>query len=285
MTTTTCTWTQLVPQNDSSNTPLGRSSHSANILNNTLYIFSGENVPRQPIDANIHPFDLTSSKWLTPIPAPSSSSNDADAAPTPRVGHGSATVGNKIYIWGGRSGADMSPLSDLYAFDTLTNTWSRIPQHGSIPPARSYFSITASDTHIYVFGGCPEKGRLNDLYAFDTTTDEWTKLTPQDESKPAPGPRGGAGLAYLDGKLYIHGGFNMVELSDTWSFDLTSHTWTQLTPATTSSSSSAVASVPEGRSVHGLVAVKERGVIVSLYGERDPSPGGHVGAGKYHDDV
>merc|ERR1712130_334456 len=78
-----------------------------------------------------------------------------------------------------------------------------------IPSQRSFHQMVALRNKLYVFGGCPAKGRLADLHRFDPHTSKWTKL-PQ---APMAG-RGGAGFAAVgvfpswgEGKLMVLGGF------------------------------------------------------------------------------
>lgn len=57
-------------------------------------------------------------------------------------------MGSKIYIFGGRTGIDMGEgcLADLYAFDTATNSWSKLEPKGegaAWPPKRSYHASAA----------------------------------------------------------------------------------------------------------------------------------------------
>lgn len=70
-----------------------------------------------------------------------------------------SAIGNKIYLFGGRGGKDMTPLqSVLYSFDTELDRWEVIEaKSGEVPAPRSFHAMTASDSDIYVFGGCPSK--------------------------------------------------------------------------------------------------------------------------------
>ncbi|KAI8584920.1 hypothetical protein BDZ88DRAFT_434935 [Geranomyces variabilis] len=276
-TTTTTAWQALsaAAADPHAHAPLGRSSHSANVVGDCLYVFGGENVPRVPIDACLHVLDLKAKVWTVVEPTAE--------APTPRVGHSTAVIGDKIYLFGGRSGAEQAPLDDFYSFDTAARKWTRIINHagtGSVlPAARSYFSMASSADHIYLFGGCPASGgRSNDLYRYDPRTRIWEHLA----SHPAIVPRGGAGLAVLRGKVYLHGGYDgQHERDDLWAYDIASGKWENLDVP-------AGAAKPAARSVHGLAALNTRGgggVIVCLLGERGPSPGGHVGAGSYFGDA
>ena len=79
---------------------------------------------RTPIDSRFHKIDLSSPE------NPSWQIVDvADGPiPPPRVGHGQAGVGLKIFIFGGRQGIEIDEklLNDFYVFDTQTRTWSRV---------------------------------------------------------------------------------------------------------------------------------------------------------------
>jgi N-acetylneuraminic acid mutarotase len=132
--------------------------------------------------------------------------------------------------------------------------------------------ISISQQYIYVFGGCPENGRLNDLYRFDLATKTWEELP----SHPAISARGGPGFSALGDKLVLFAGFNGNEMDDLWVFDEATKQWTQV-------ESSGEAPLP--RSVLGFVGLEQSDCLVCIHGERDPSAIGHAGAGKYHDDV
>ena len=54
---------------------------------------------------------------------------------------------------------------------------------------------------------CPAGGLLGDLFAFDPSSSLWTDLTPAGRGTAPPGPRAAHGVAWLDGGLYVHGGY------------------------------------------------------------------------------
>ncbi|TPX72678.1 hypothetical protein SpCBS45565_g00078 [Spizellomyces sp. 'palustris'] len=250
-------------------TPVGRSSHSLNIIGDRAYIFSGEREPRKPIDARLHIFDLVSQRWagaVEPLAA---------TAPAPRVGHATATLGDCIYLFGGRGGPEMSPMeAELFSFDTTSDTWTKLQVNGDIPAPRSYHSMTASEHHVYLFGGCLEEGRANDFYRFSPETFTWERLP----SNPDLVARGGAGLAYLGDQVIVYGGFNGTELNDIWAFNTKNSTWERIILREQSDA-------PCPRSVAGFVALPAIGKVVTFMGEKGPSPTGHAGAGRYAKDV
>ena len=82
---------------------------------------------RTPINSKIHRIDLSSIDKLV--------WRDVDVAnvgvgpvPPDRVAHSQASVGPKIFVFGGRQGVaiDEKPLNDFYSFDTETNTWTEV---------------------------------------------------------------------------------------------------------------------------------------------------------------
>ena len=192
-----------------------------------MYIFGGELRPREPRDNDVHavslgsklrvdkaripkydhdtkPHDHNLGKAITSEPATSQS-------PSPRVGTAACTLNGKIYIFSGRGGVAMAPIDEhgaLWEFDPAAASWSLIlpsdVSHKAFPVARSYHCMASDgkDT-LYLHAGCPEKGRLLDLWAFSLSRRDWTELAPAFDP-----PRGGASIAFTDGKLYRMNGFD-----------------------------------------------------------------------------
>ncbi|KAF9978161.1 Insulinase (Peptidase M16) [Actinomortierella ambigua] len=263
---------------------LARSSHSLAIVKNKAFIFGGEFQARIPVDANLYVYDLEavfafgvlkakdvvkSVKVLSPT----------ENTPAPRVGATMSAIGSKIYLFGGRGGKEMTPLqSELYAFDTETTTWQVVEaKSGELPAPRSFHAMTASDSDIYVFGGCPVKGRLNDLHRFSLSSGAWSTLP-----TPPITPRGGAAMTYHGNRLYIHGGFTGREESDLVVYDTLTGEWAQASPLSS-------ADGPRARSVHAIVPVASESAdfdrLLILFGEGRPSDLGHEGAGEFWGDV
>ncbi|KAK1268752.1 Nitrile-specifier protein 2 [Acorus gramineus] len=236
--------------------PGARSSHAITVVGDKAYAFGGEFAPRVPVDNNLHIFDLETSTWSI-----SAATGDV---PAPRVGVTMASVGTTLYVFGGRD-ADHQELDEFYAFDTLTNTWTRIPGDG--PPNRSYHSMAADERRVYVFGGCGVSGRLNDLWAYDTVARAW-------DGCPAPGEacrgRGGTGLVVVEGKVWVVYGFAGEEVDDVHAYDVEKRTWERVGTG---------GERPSARSVFCAARVGRR--VVVFGGEVDPSEEGHLGAGRF----
>ncbi|CAA0808406.1 Galactose oxidase/kelch repeat superfamily protein [Striga hermonthica] len=239
--------------------PGARSSHAITVVGQKAYSFGGEFVPRVPVDNHLHVFDLVDWTW--------SVANAQGQIPPPRVGVSMSSIGETIYVFGGRDEAHKE-LNEFYSFDTHTNTWALLP---SGPAHRSYHSMAADERRVYIFGGCGNSGRLNDLWAFDVVDREWVEF-------PLPGesvkPRGGPGLASVLGKIWVLYGFAGMEVDDVHYFDLKEGKWVHVETD---------GEKPSPRSVFSTLGI---GKYIFVYGgEIDPSDLGHMGAGKFAGDV
>ncbi|KAL2825768.1 hypothetical protein BDW59DRAFT_70047 [Aspergillus cavernicola] len=269
-------WTKIV--DDAS---IQRSSQTLSVVGNEVYVYGGELRPREPVDSTIYRISLNGASGNSTI----SSTPETPNTPQPRVGSASTTINAKIYLFSGRGGPAMSPIEEkgsFWTFDPTSNTWSQVKpadSHSPYPAGRSYHALTnnGSDT-IFLHAGCPETGRLRDLWAFNTVTREWRELS------AAPGPaRGGASIAYADGKVFRMNGFDgkTEQGGSVDVFDVKSNEWTTVTYAADGISG------PSPRSVASLLSVRiaEKACLVTLFGEHDPSSLGHQGAGKMLSDV
>lgn len=108
-----------------SSVPPPRSSHSVTAIGQKVYVFSGEKEPRVPINNQLRCFDLIKQCW--------SEVSAKGQLPPPRVGHGAAAIGSKLYVFGGRSSIEMGEglISDLHCFDTQTGEWSLVRHFSS----------------------------------------------------------------------------------------------------------------------------------------------------------
>jgi len=251
--------------------PIDRSSHAISVVGNSLYLFGGEHTARTPVPSTLHVLDMNSSepKWKT--------EEVIGSPPSPRFGHAQATIGDCIYVFGGRAGLQIDELlmNDMHKFDTKTRTWTAVETKGEPPSERSFHQMVALKNKLYVFGGCPAKGRLADLYLFDPQTSQWTKL-PQASMEG----RGGAAFAAVgvfpswgEGKLMVLGGFagdqcEGHEVGDIWEFDVATQTWSCLSET-----------VKPPRSVACCEGVGTR--VLLFGGELQPSDRGHEGAGAF----
>lgn len=194
---------------------------------------------------------VTGSENINDGPDPTSSKGKASAradfdfsslgdVPSSRVGHSTAVIGNRIFLFGGRGGPDMAPLEEhgrVWVFDTKTHLWSYLdpllPAAGPISPAfadkrhhypaaRSYHSAAGLDQPR-------DFGTRRDTKA--ATWAEWA----QGDSNVAVGTVANNSRDEDDdgyGTLIVHGGcFAEGRGNDTWAFDVRSRVWQELPSA------------------------------------------------------
>lgn len=250
--------------------PLGRSSHSVVALEGyKVAVFGGEHEPRHPIDNAVHVLDVASAHWVRLETSPD------HPAPSARVGQAAASVGNRFYMFGGRTGVDQeeTSLGDMWEFDAATTRWRQIEAEGA-PAARSYHVMASHAQRVYVFGGCAASGRQNDLFAFDTEKQAWEKLEHTGTASEQPSVRGGPALFATADKVYVFGGFSGKEMDDFWAYDLNGRKWEAV---------QAQGDRPTARSVAACAALGHH--LFLFGGEVDPSAQGHAGAGDYSNET
>jgi len=117
--------------------------------------------------------------------------------PMARGGHGTAVVGNEIFVMGGSFGEGTTGNNEVY--DPLTNTWTT---KSSIPAPRSAFGIAAVENKIYVIGGSytgNSTSVVNEVY--DPSTDTW------ETRNSMPTSRAYVVANEVNGKIYVMAGF------------------------------------------------------------------------------
>ena len=132
------------------------------------------------------------------------------AMPTPRNHPAIGVVGGKIYVIGGRIGANnigglvASNIDVVEEYSPATDSWRALNR---MPTPRSGQGWTTYNGHIYVAGG---EGRdyhmeavYRDVEAFDPATNEWEKLPPM------PTAWHGVNVAAYNGKLFVIGGHSV----------------------------------------------------------------------------
>jgi N-acetylneuraminic acid mutarotase len=102
----------------------------------------------------------------------------------------------------------------------------------SAPSAREFpcIAFNSCNGNIFLFGGSQNGSSFSDTWVFDTSSNTWTQLTPTS----SPSARYGSSMVFdpSSGQIILFGGsYNGSNLDDTWSFDITANTWTELTPA------------------------------------------------------
>lgn len=270
----------------------------------------GEHQPRIPCDA--HLLDISTHAEATSIHIRQQSSPTV-SWPSARVGAPLAALGDRAYLWGGRGGPEMVPLStdddspgaeDLWRYSVAQEQWERLSTTGDKPCGRSYHCIAAqpglagaADT-LWLHSGCPASGRLSSLHSLDLSSLTW-RVHPD-----APGPgRGGSSIVFTSHplpRLLRWGGFCGHELGGPLAeYDIAAGTWSEHPCPVIDAADGSVQSEPPARSVYAFHALPLNGLHVRIAdqdwvpvailshgeGEGAPKELGHAGAGKFLSDT
>ena len=109
----------------------------------------------------------------------------------------SATIGTKVYLFGGYTGN--SRLNTINVFDTETETITTLST--TLPTACNSICSATIGTKVYLFGGCGSQ-YLNKINVFDTETETITTL-----STTLPTACSYMGSATIGTKVYLFGGY------------------------------------------------------------------------------
>ena len=148
--------------------------------------------------------------------------------PTAHLDASVATVGGKIYVFGGEAmGNQASDLSHEY--DPATDSWR---ERAPIPNVTSHAGVAAYKGKIYLVGGFTaivHAVPLDKVFEYDAAANAWRQLPPIGSS------RGSVGVAVVDGKLHAIGGRgpDNITVATHEVYDLATGKWTRAAPLPT----------------------------------------------------
>jgi N-acetylneuraminic acid mutarotase len=165
--------------------PTARASAACAVLGGKVYVLGG--VTLSDYLDKVEEFDPGTGKWTA-----------KSRMPAPRGG-ASAVATERIYVLGGRVDNEVLNRVDIYS--PATDTWTEGPP---MPERVWQFMAAAVGKKIYVFGGIQGTGdqrrAVRHVQILDLATNKWSR------GPDMPWAVQGAGVAVLDGKIYIVGG-------------------------------------------------------------------------------
>ena len=228
--------------------PQLRSEVSVAAVGNTLYVIGGY-APAGPhptaldstgaVDVStplVQAYDVGTGRW-------------SDRAPLPRgLNHvGVATLGGKIYAFGGFAQQNREAVTDANVYDPAADEWTALPP---LPAALGSVAVAALDGKLHLVGG-RDVHSVGTHLVFDPVTKRYATAA------PLPVGRDHMGLVAYEGKLYAIAGrvddFNH-NTSYVDIYDPKANRWTAGSP------------MPSQRS--GMGVALYRGQILAIGGER-----------------
>ena len=133
--------------------------------------------------------------------------------PSPRFFHCVAQIGEKSFLWGGRTqnfsvSGRKTLASELSTFDSFSETWNTRATTGVPPPGLYGGGCTVIDNSLYYFGGQDSHSYYNSLHCINSITAEWKELSSLNPVNQ-PMPKTGFGIVtYTEtASLAIFAGF------------------------------------------------------------------------------
>ncbi|KAJ8461875.1 hypothetical protein ONZ51_g11264 [Trametes cubensis] len=185
--------------------------------------------------------------------------------PSPRVGHASALVAKVLIIWGGDTRTRQSRPggkqdNDLYMLNLISREWTCVAVYGPAPVGRYGHAMTVVGSKIYMFGGQVDGVFFNDLWSFDLHSlrkkPTWRLVEPVERYLRPPKRTSHTWITY-ENRIILFGGADCDRhYSDTWEFDTTAKTWSEL---------NCTGIIPSPREGHSAAIV---GHIMYIFGGR-----------------
>lgn len=177
------------------------------------------------------------------------------SGPLGRWGHALVVdpVFRRLLVIGGRDDKG-TVKGDLWSFDLAGLAWTELDLSG--PKARSGSATAPSHdgSGFYYFGGESDDSIFSDLWWFDFASASWRELTPRGGETPAKRAGVAAAIDALGRFVISHGHDGDTLYDDTWAYDPTAETWTDISPAPELR--------PMARYGHDLLALAGYGVLL-----------------------
>ena len=190
--------------------------------------------------------------WVYDAIADTWTEQDPDSSPGGRLSNSMAYIGeDRALMFGGWNGTSESDETWLY--DLSDTTWRQLSP-STKPSARKDMAMASLGGDVVLLLGGDVGSEIDDdeTWIFDLSDSNWTQLFPD----PTPSERHGHFMTALDsGRVLLfagerHGKFVLND--ETWVFDLSDTSWTQLFPD----------DPPSGRSSHAMARLSETQALV-----------------------
>eukprot|EP00755_Sulcionema_specki_P023829 Sspe_Gene.79815::Locus_50150_Transcript_6_6_Confidence_0.400_Length_1386::g.79815::m.79815 len=159
--------------------PNPRSSHSAVLHGDSMYIFGGWE--RVVAKNDLYRLDLNTMEWYCETSDTSNNHQRPANIPSPRRAHVAFTANNRMFIFGGamrENAQDYNcPTATIHYYEFTEKQWYVREVYGDIPCPRSRCRGEIFNGHYFLVGGWDRKVYLNDMYVFNTDTFIWRRLS------------------------------------------------------------------------------------------------------------
>ncbi|KAF0305439.1 Kelch domain-containing protein 3 [Amphibalanus amphitrite] len=185
--------------------PNARDGHAATRHGHCLYVHGGYDNDMEEFSRDLFRYDFREGVWHACALCDRWEGMHRDF-------HALSTVGDKLYLFGGKSDElepyySNRPVYDnhLYVYDPAAERWDRREAKGEAPGGRRSHSAFVIDGKLYTFGGlnCLAGEHYNTVHRYDPAANRWRLLRPH--GRPPPVRRRAVACVH-NGKAYIFGG-------------------------------------------------------------------------------
>lgn len=169
--------------------------------------------------------------WWYNVASNSWSPGSPSTAPPHRYNHDMAYAsGEKVLMFGGTN-TQGPTYGDTWIFDLVSGNWGEQAPTTSPSARHGHQMVYLGDDKVLLFGGRSGTTNSAETWVYDLSDGNWTLKSPT----TSPSARYNHAMSRIGGdKALLFGGFaNSVfaALGDTWVYDLSDDTWTQMSPA------------------------------------------------------
>ncbi|KAI6189582.1 hypothetical protein M3Y97_00024000 [Aphelenchoides bicaudatus] len=184
--------------------PPARDGHSAVVYGSLMIVFGGFEEENQRFSQETYAFDFSTHKW-TELKC-------SGTLPQHRDFHAATMLGDKMYVFGGRSderGQFHSSIdyydNAMHVLDLKTLAWST-PKVTNSPLGRRSNTLWSFTGKVYMFGGFESQNNKHfaDLHCFNPQDNSWVQLKPAGSTCPVPRRRQCSVM--VGTKLFLFGG-------------------------------------------------------------------------------
>lgn len=137
---------------------LCRQSHSSIAIDDSLWIFGGENEASK-LTNTLSQYLIESKEWKN------FDITQFEIYPSERAGHSMIEYNHNLYIFGGDGGPKKGRFNDLWKFDLnkchQKDAFKNLNTFGQIPCKRMKHQATIYDKYMFIFGGCDDQNYQN----------------------------------------------------------------------------------------------------------------------------
>jgi hypothetical protein len=140
-----------------------------------------------------------------------------------------------MILFGGLNGSTLTELNETWAYNYTDNNWSNRAPSVAPDVRRQHAMVYDSANNKTVLFGGYESSLYNDTWVYDYTDNAWTNMNPT----TYPNPRRLHTMVFdsRNNLTMMFGGITWSQYcrNDTWGYNYTTDTWTNLNPATSPS--------------------------------------------------